>query len=83
MITSKTQAEIMEEELAYLFNAKEKGVVYVVSYSDVQAKAGSRWYKRFLINVAYNALCKFCRSDTIMFNIPKQRLIEVGMIYDL
>ncbi|KAG6556611.1 hypothetical protein Mapa_001552 [Marchantia paleacea] len=82
-ITVKTQAEVINEELKYLYGAKESGVVYVIGCTEVQAKPGSSWSKRFIIDILYCVLRKNSRSSVIMLNIPTTRLIEVGMIYDI
>lgn len=71
----------VRDELMELIEAKEAGVAYILGHSYVQAKNGSSFLKKFVIDVAYNFLRNNCRGTSATLSIPHVCLIEVGMIY--
>ncbi|XP_038678819.1 potassium transporter 3 isoform X2 [Tripterygium wilfordii] len=69
------------EELMELLEAKHEGVAYVMGHSHIKAKWNASFLKRFVVNVAFSFLRKNCRSPSVVLNIPRTCLIEVGMNY--
>eukprot|EP00271_Cylindrocystis_brebissonii_P014693 TRINITY_DN36153_c0_g1_i1.p1 TRINITY_DN36153_c0_g1~~TRINITY_DN36153_c0_g1_i1.p1 ORF type:complete len:272 (+),score=78.64 TRINITY_DN36153_c0_g1_i1:40-816(+) len=70
-----------QEELDLLFQAKEAGVVYLLSQAHVEARASAGWGKRLVINHLYAFLKRNFRDRSGALGIPKASLVEVGMAY--
>eukprot|EP00253_Pinus_taeda_P000857 PITA_00857 len=71
----------VKEELEFLENAKESGVVYLLGDSEVIANKDSSLFKRFIVNFAYNILRRNCRKGQAALEIPHKNLLQVGMTY--
>ena len=50
---------------------------------DMAASPKLNIFKRLVLEYFYNPMERNCRSQTESWNIPRSRLIEVGMSYDL
>ena len=50
---------------------------------DLAASSGVNFFKRIVLEYFYNPMERNCRTQTDSWNIPRSRLIEVGMSYDL
>ncbi|PSS06235.1 Potassium transporter like [Actinidia chinensis var. chinensis] len=82
-VNNEKQLELMEREIEVLDKAWRAGVVHLVGENEVIAGKGAGTGKRILINYAYNFLRKNLRQTDKMFDIPRQRLLKVGMTYEL
>lgn len=79
----KAKEEAMENEIEVIDNAWRSGVVHMMGESEVMACKGSGVGKRIIIDVAFNVLKRNLRQTDKMFNIPRRRLLKVGMTYEL
>ncbi|GLU07530.1 hypothetical protein SLE2022_244850 [Rubroshorea leprosula] len=77
------QQEMLGSEIQELEQAAKAGVFHLISENEVIASKGSNLGKRILIDYAYNFLKKNSRKTQKVFHIPQQRLLKVGMIYEL
>lgn len=59
------------------------GIVHLIGQNEVVASNGSGLAKRVLINYAYNALRRNLRQNEEIFYIPRERMLKVGMTYEL
>ncbi|KAL7143604.1 hypothetical protein ABFS83_08G202900 [Erythranthe nasuta] len=59
------------------------GVVHLVGEQEVVAAKGANFGKRLLIDYVYNFLNKNLNEGNNVFDIPHNRMLKVGMIYDL
>ncbi|GFZ19532.1 high affinity K+ transporter 5 [Actinidia rufa] len=82
-VNNEKQLELMEKEIEVLDKAWHAGIVHLVGENEVIARKGAGIGKRILINYAYNFLRKNLRQTDKMFDIPRQRLLKVGMTYEL
>ena len=82
-VNNEKQLELMEREIEVLDKAWRAGVVHLVGENEVIAGKEAGTGKRILINYAYNFLRKNLRQTDKMFDIPRQRLLKVGMTYEL
>ena len=82
-VNNEKQLELMEKEIEVLDKAWRAGIVHLVGENEVIARKGAGIGKRILINYAYNFLRKNLRQTDKMFDIPRQRLLKVGMTYEL
>ncbi|XP_031744354.1 potassium transporter 5 isoform X2 [Cucumis sativus] len=73
----------LEKEIEEVDKAWEYGVVHLVGESEIIAKEGSNIWKRVLINYIYNFLKNNLRQSERVFDIPHNRLLKVGMTYEL
>ncbi|MED6183189.1 hypothetical protein PIB30_035704 [Stylosanthes scabra] len=64
--------------------AVNSGIVHFIGEREVIANKGSNIGKKLLINYAYNFMVKNLRQHTSkVFDVPHQRMVKVGMIYEL
>ncbi len=63
--------------------AQQNKVVYIMGRVDLTASSKVNIFKRIVLEYFYNPLERNCRTQTDSWNIPRSRLIEVGMSYDL
>ncbi|TYK18100.1 potassium transporter 5-like [Cucumis melo var. makuwa] len=73
----------LEKEIEDVDKAWENGVVHLVGESEIIAKEGSNLWKRILIDYIYNFLRNNLRQSERVFDIPHNRLLKVGMTYEL
>ncbi|XP_041012634.1 potassium transporter 5-like [Juglans microcarpa x Juglans regia] len=73
----------IEEELQFVQNAKENGVVYLLGEAEVVAEQKSSLFKKILVNFVYNFLRKNFRQGETVMAIPHARLVRVGMTYEV
>jgi len=69
------------QEFEKLKEAKEKGVVYILGHSYVEASNASSLVKKLAINVVYTFLRRICRGPSVMLHIPQVNTIEIGVVY--
>ncbi|KAG6426673.1 hypothetical protein SASPL_110900 [Salvia splendens] len=72
-----------EEETRAVEAAMEQGVFYLIGEVEVVAAQESSWMKKFVINYAYSFLRKNFRQGEKMLAIPRNRLLRVGMTYEV
>ncbi|CAK9135500.1 unnamed protein product [Ilex paraguariensis] len=75
--------EAMEREIEVLEKAWDAGVVHLVGEHEVVAGKRAGIGKRILINYAYTFLERNLRQSNKVFDIPRERMLKVGMTYDL
>ncbi|KAL6494558.1 Potassium transporter 5 [Orobanche gracilis] len=73
----------VEEELEIVQRAKEQGVFYLLGEAEVVARQDSFFFKKFVVNYAYNFLRKNVRQGQKRLEIPRTRLLKVGMVYEI
>ncbi|XP_027127250.2 potassium transporter 5 [Coffea arabica] len=73
----------VEEELQIVQRAKDQGVFYLLGEAEVVAKQESSFLKKFVVNYAYNFLRKNVRQGEKRLEIPRTRLLKVGMVYEV
>ncbi|KAJ8759933.1 hypothetical protein K2173_010079 [Erythroxylum novogranatense] len=71
------------EEIRFIQKAKDKGVVYLVGEADVVAKPQSSLFKKFIVDYAYDFLRKNVSTGKIFMEIPRSKLLRVGMTYEI
>lgn len=64
-------------------DAQHNKVVYLMGRVDLQASTGLNIFKKIFLEYFYNPIERNCRTQTDSWNIPRSRLIEVGMSYEL
>ncbi|PRQ50776.1 putative potassium transporter [Rosa chinensis] len=79
------QQELMEAEvqLEAIDKAWSSGVIHLIGENEVIAAKGSGIAKRILIDYAYNFLKSNLRQRGELFEIPRKRMLKVGMTYEL
>ncbi|GAB4829806.1 hypothetical protein Ancab_019460 [Ancistrocladus abbreviatus] len=73
----------LEMEIEVLETAYKAGVVHLMGESEVVAGKGAGLGKKLLINCGYNFLKKNLRQSDKMFDVPRKRLLKIGMTYEL
>ncbi|GAB4847536.1 Potassium transporter 5 [Ancistrocladus abbreviatus] len=77
------RANIAEEEVQFVKNAMQEGVVYLLGETKVIAKENSSFFKKIVVNYAYDFLRKNFRQGGDAMAIPHGRLLRVGMTYEI
>ncbi|XP_027350064.1 potassium transporter 5-like [Abrus precatorius] len=72
-----------EEEIKFIDKALEKGVVYMLAEAEVVAHPNSSILNKIVVNYAYNFLRKNFRQGQNLLSIPRNRLLKVGMTYEI
>lgn len=73
----------VEEEMAFIEKAMKKGVVYLLGEAEVVAEPKSSLIKKMVVNYAYSFLRKNFRQGENVLEIPRTRLLRVGMTYEI
>ena len=64
-------------------DAQQNKVVYIMGRVDLTPSRNLNLLKKLVLEYFYNPMERNCRTQTDSWNIPRSRLIEVGMSYDL
>ncbi|XP_050373890.1 potassium transporter 5-like isoform X2 [Argentina anserina] len=72
-----------EEEIQFVQEAMDKGVVYMMGEAQIVAEEKSSWFKRIVVNYIYDFLRKNSRQSGKIMSIPRTKLLMVGMTYDI
>lgn len=70
-------------DLVQVEDAQQNKVVYIVGRLDLASSPKLNILKRIVLEYFYNPLERNCRTQTDSWNIPRSRLIEVGMSHDV
>ncbi|KAI3819275.1 hypothetical protein L1987_13101 [Smallanthus sonchifolius] len=81
--TEPQQGRIADEDVVKLDQAWRAGSVHLVGEHEIVSKAGSSIGKKFLIDYAYNFMQKNLKQSYTVFEIPHERMLKVGMTYEL
>ncbi|KAI8553722.1 hypothetical protein RHMOL_Rhmol05G0038600 [Rhododendron molle] len=82
-VNNERQIEAVEREIEVLNKAWHAGVVHLMGENEVIAGQGANIGKKVVIDYAYNFIRRNLRQTEKDFDIPHQRLLKVGMIYEL
>ncbi|PRQ30055.1 putative potassium transporter [Rosa chinensis] len=77
---TSANAEIEMNEVEYLHNCKDAGVVHMMGNTIVRARRDSNFVKRIVIDYLYSFLRKICRGNSVLFFVPQESLLNVGQI---
>ncbi|KAF1881492.1 hypothetical protein Lal_00021470 [Lupinus albus] len=78
---SPISIKIEIEELEYLNNCKDAGVVHMLGNTIVRASRESTFYKKIAIDYIYAFLTKICREHSVILNVPHESLLNVGQVF--
>ncbi|XP_061360485.1 potassium transporter 10-like isoform X2 [Gastrolobium bilobum] len=76
-VSSQTEVD----ELEFLNNCRDAGVVHILGNTVVRARRDSRFYKKIAVDYIYAFLRKICRENSVIFNVPHESLLNVGQIF--
>ncbi|XP_020537737.1 potassium transporter 11 isoform X2 [Jatropha curcas] len=68
------------DELEFLSNCRDAGVVHILGNTVVTTSRDSKFYKKIAIDYIYAFLRKICRGSSAVFNVPHENLLNVGQI---
>ncbi|XP_010688571.2 potassium transporter 5 [Beta vulgaris subsp. vulgaris] len=74
---------IQTKEVEMVENAAKLGVVHMMAESEVIARKDSNVVKKLAINYMYWFLKRNVRQNDEIFDVPRTRLLKVGMTYEL
>ncbi|KAM5587112.1 potassium transporter 10-like [Rosa sericea] len=73
-------AETEMNQIEFLHNCKDAGVVHMMGNTIVRARRDSNFMKRIVIDYLYSFLRKICRGNSVLFFVPQESLLNVGQI---
>ncbi|XP_023904259.1 potassium transporter 5-like isoform X1 [Quercus suber] len=80
----KVDEETVQREVEIVDVALKFGdIVHLIGENEVMASKGSSLLKKLAINYAYNWLKRCVRQADEVFMIPRNRLLKVGMTYEV
>lgn len=79
----KANEEEMEREIEVIDRASRLGVVHLVGEPEVMSHKGAGLGKRIVVDLAYNFIKKNLRQTDKTLDIPRKRLLKVGIIYEI
>ena len=83
-LADNNEVEMGQREMRIMDDALKFGdVVYLIGENEVMASKGSSLLKKLAINYAYNWLKRCVRQADEVFMIPRNRLLKVGMTYEV
>ncbi|XP_058093520.1 potassium transporter 5-like [Magnolia sinica] len=71
----------VEEEIQFLEQSRNSGVVYLLGHSEVRASKDSCIIKRLVVDYVYDFLRRNFRQGFVDLQIPNKNLLQVGMNY--
>ncbi|KAK9757003.1 hypothetical protein RND81_01G134100 [Saponaria officinalis] len=75
--------EDLEKEIVVIEKAARVGVVHMMGETEVVSGKGAGVGKKIVIDLAYNFIKKNLRQTDKQLDIPRKRLLKVGMTYEL
>ncbi|XP_030529274.1 potassium transporter 5-like [Rhodamnia argentea] len=79
----ETTIQVAEEEMQFVQKAMEGGAVYLLGEAEVVAEPNSSLFKKIVVNYAYSFLRKNFRQGEKIMAVPRNRLLRVGMTYEI
>lgn len=77
---SSVSSEMGEDEMGFLRSCRDAGVVHIMGNTIVEARRDSGVCKKICIDYLYAFLRKICREQSIILNVPRESLLNVGQI---
>ncbi|XP_021666628.1 potassium transporter 10 isoform X2 [Hevea brasiliensis] len=77
---SQVSSPVEIDELEFLSNCRDTGVVHILGNTVVTTSRESKFYKKVAIDYIYAFLRKICRGNSAVFNVPHENLLNVGQI---
>ncbi|XP_024527585.1 potassium transporter 10 isoform X1 [Selaginella moellendorffii] len=72
-----------EDEGDFLGRARQDGIVHIMGNTVMKAREASSFWKRVAINFGYSFLRRICRGSSVVYHIPHESLLHVGVVYDV
>ncbi|XP_010536702.1 PREDICTED: potassium transporter 9 isoform X2 [Tarenaya hassleriana] len=79
--TVTTAEEDETDELEYMKECRDAGVVHILGNTAVRARRDSLLPKKIAIDYVYAFLRKICRENSVIFNVPHETLLNVGQVF--
>ncbi|GLT28278.1 hypothetical protein SLA2020_032210 [Shorea laevis] len=73
----------VDEEIQFVQNAKDEGVVYLLGEAEVVAGKRSTIFRKIIVNHLYSFLRRNFRQGETVLVIPHTRVLRVGMTYEI
>ncbi|PRQ30054.1 putative potassium transporter [Rosa chinensis] len=80
-VSSQMSNQTEMDELEFMNNCRDAGVVHILGNTVVRARRDSRFYKKIAVDYIYAFLRKVCREHSVIFNVPHESLLNVGQIF--
>lgn len=80
---SEDQFRTIAEEKQFIQRELQKGVVYILGETEIRARPNSSLFKKIVVNYMYSFLRNNFRQGEKAFAIPRQKVLKVGMVYEI
>ncbi|KAM1004263.1 hypothetical protein COP2_004600 [Malus domestica] len=81
MTSSPASRQAEADEIEFLNNCRNAGVVHILGNTVVIAGRESKLWKKIAIDYLYAFLRRVCRENSVMFNVPHESLLDVGQVF--
>ncbi|RXH86797.1 hypothetical protein DVH24_022070 [Malus domestica] len=81
MTSSPASRQAEADEIEFLNNCRNAGVVHILGNTVVLAGRESKLWKKIAIDYLYAFLRRVCRENSVMFNVPHESLLDVGQVF--
>eukprot|EP01018_Ginkgo_biloba_P029333 Gb_05042 [translate_table: standard] len=78
-VTQNTRTD--EDELQFLNDCRDAGVVHILGNTIVRARRESGFVKKVAVDYIYAFLRRICRENSVIFNVPHESLLNVGQVF--
>lgn len=78
---SAAQHPTYRDELQFLAECRDAGVVHILGNTVVRARRESSLIKKVAVDYIYAFLRRICRENSVIFNIPHESLLNVGQVF--
>ncbi|XP_062096808.1 potassium transporter 10-like isoform X1 [Humulus lupulus] len=79
--SNRASSQIEIDELQFLSNCKDAGVVHILGNTIIRARRESNFCKKLAIDYIYAFLKKICRESSSILNVPHESLLNVGQVF--
>ncbi|KAH9619116.1 hypothetical protein KSS87_012504 [Heliosperma pusillum] len=81
--TKMNEEQELEKEMEVIEKASRDGIVHMMGESEIISGKGAGFGKRIVIDLAYNFIKRNLRQTDKTLDIPRKRLLKVGMTYEI
>jgi len=78
---SVPNTRIVDDELQFLNDCRDAGVVHILGNTVVRARRESGLVKKIAVDYIYAFLRRICRENSVILNVPHQSLLTVGQVF--
>ncbi|XP_022727086.1 potassium transporter 11-like [Durio zibethinus] len=79
--SGQVRSQTESDELEFLNSCRDAGVVHILGNTMVRARGDANFFKKIAVDYVYAFLRKICRENSVILNVPRESLLNVGQIF--